>query len=100
MIEQGTEEWRNERCGYVTASRFRHVRSGFGFSETAKNYMLELVAERLTKVPMEGVDTEDTRRGIELEPHAKMLYTARTGNVVEDVGFMKHQDKKILAGAS
>ena len=100
MIEQGTEEWFKERMGRCTASKFHHVRSSFGFSEGAKGYMLELIAERLTNVPTEGFDNADTRRGIEQEPYAKMNYTAKTLNIVEDIGFVKHKDTSILAGYS
>jgi len=100
LIAQGSEAWFKERMGRCTASKFHHVRSSFGFSEGAKGYMLELIAERLTNVPTEGVDNADTRRGIELEPYAKMNYTAKTLNIVEDVGFVKHKDTSILAGYS
>ena len=97
MIEQGTEEWFKERMGRCTASQFHHIMTA---GKGRKDYMRKLVAERLTNTPMEGFDNADIRRGIEQEPYAKMAYTAKTLNIVEDVGFVKHQDPTILAGYS
>ena len=96
MIEQGTDEWLQERLGYATASRFKDVVSG----KTAESYMNKLIAERLTGVTMPGAFGKDIDRGIEQEPYAKMAYTAQTGNIIEDKGFIKHNDSSLLTGCS
>ena len=53
---QGDEEWLAIRCGRVTASRVHDIvattKSG-GYGAGRKNYMAELVGERLTGVPAE-----------------------------------------------
>ena len=99
MIDQGSEEWFKERIGRCTASQFHHI-AYKGAGKGRKDYMRKLIVERLTNTPMEGFDNADIRRGIEQEPYAKMNYTARTLNIVEDVSFVKHEDPKILAGYS
>lgn len=97
MIEQGSEKWFLERMGRATASQFHHILAK-GAGKGRKDYMKKLIVERLTNVPMEGFDNADTRRGIEQEPYAKMAYTAKTFNIVEDSGFIKHDE--IKAGCS
>jgi len=95
MIEQGTQEWRNDRCGYATASRFSDILSG---GASRQKYLKELVAERLTLQPAESFSNWHTQRGTEQEPVAKVAYMAKTGQIIEDVGFIKHPTLK--AGAS
>lgn len=95
MSEQGTQEWRNERCGYATASRFSDILSG---GASRQKYLNELVAERLTLRPTESFSNRHTLRGTEQEPVAKVAYMARTGQIIEEVGFVKHSTLK--AGAS
>ena len=57
------------------------------------------MAERLTgKSQNQGFSTPDTERGIEQEPYARMAYEAETGNIVEEVGFIKHAT--LMAGCS
>ena len=97
IIEQGTEEWLLERMGYCTASQFHHVMTA---GKGRKDYMRKLIVERIRSVPMDGFDNADIRRGIEQEPYAKMAYTAKTLNIIEDVGFVKHIEASVLAGYS
>lgn len=95
MNEQGTQEWRNERCGHATASRFSDILSG---GTGRQKYLKELIAERLTLKPTESFSNRHTLRGTEQEPVAKVAYMARTGLIIEDVGFIRHPTLK--AGAS
>lgn len=55
MIEQGSPEWKAQRCGKVTASRISDIiaRTKTGYSTTRANYAAELVCERLTGNPAE-----------------------------------------------
>ena len=50
MIQQGTEEWLAQRHGRVTASRVADVmaRTRSGPAAARKNYMMELLCQRLT----------------------------------------------------
>ncbi len=87
MNEQGSAEWLAERCGMVTASRFADVLAK-GQGKTRASYMRQVVAERLTGKPTESYKNAHMERGTEQEPHARMAYEAKTGNVVEEVGFI------------
>ena len=94
---QGSEEWIGSRIGYATASCFSDVMAkGKGITRT--KYMRRLVAERLTGKPFESYVNGDILRGKEQEPLARMEYEAFTGNLVQEVGFVRHEI--LLAGAS
>lgn len=97
MNVQGSAEWLQERCGNATASEFSSILAkGQGIMRT--KYMRRLAAERLTGKPTEGYKNAHMERGQEQEPYARMSYEARTGNIVEEVGFIKHP--VLLAGCS
>lgn len=91
-LEQGSPEWHQARCGMVTASRVADViaktKSGWGASR--KNYMAELVAERLTGTPAASFTNAAMQWGIETEPQARAAYIFHTDNDVVPVGFVKH----------
>ncbi len=93
MNEQGTPEWMADRCGKITASRIADVlakpRKGNADSSTRRNYIAELVGERLTKKSREGFQTWDMKRGTELEPFARNEYEMRHG-LITNVGFIPH----------
>jgi len=92
MIAQGSDEWRQQRCGMLTASRIGDIRarikSGWGASRA--NLLAQLVCERLTGKPVESFESVDMRRGTELEPLARAAYEARTGYMVERAEFTIH----------
>jgi hypothetical protein len=100
--DQGTPEWHAARCGIPTASSFDKVMAvGRGNSEsvTRRNYIAQLVVERLTgKQPGGGFENASTRQGKEREPLARRAYYLKTGNLVEEVGFCL--DDEIACGAS
>lgn len=93
--QQGTAEWRQSRCGFVTASRIcdvmRKPRRGQTESTSRKAYMAQLVAERLTGKPQaQEFESWDTRRGNELEPIARAEYEIKRGVMVATVGSVPH----------
>lgn len=92
MIEQGTPEWLLARAGHATASCFVDVMAKIksGEAETRRKYRVQLVTERLTGVAASTFQNEAMRWGTEQEPFARMAYEAATGNIVEEVGFIKH----------
>lgn len=100
MTVQGTEEWFADRCGYVTASRYKDVLAKIKSGEAAsrRNYRAQLVCERLTNRPADSYCSPEMQRGTELEPIARMAYEARTGAIVIETGFIKHAS--MMAGAS
>lgn len=95
---QGTEEWALARCGKATASEFSAVLAKGKEGITRRKYLRRIVAERLTGKPAETYSGKHTERGQAQEPLARMLYEARTGRMVEPVGFLQHH--ALLAGCS
>jgi hypothetical protein len=98
--EQGTEEWFAARVGIATASGFADILAKIksGEAATRRNYRAQLVVERLTKKPIPTFQSAAMRQGIEREPDARMAYMIKTGLVVEQVGFLRHDE--LEAGAS
>lgn len=89
-MEQGSEGWRQARCGWLGASSMADVLAkGQGITRT--KCLRRIVAECLTGKPMETYRNADMDRGNEQEPYARMAYSAITGNLVEQVGFIKHE---------
>lgn len=93
MIEQGTDEWFAQRLGKVTASRIKDVmaKTKSGPAATRKNYMMELLCQRLTGTREESFTNGAMQRGIELEPLARAAYEIRTGEIVQESGFVVHK---------
>jgi hypothetical protein len=97
---QGSPEWLAARCGVASASRFAAIMAKIKTGESAerRNYRTDLVVERLTGRPLDGFTTPAMKQGIEREPFARMAYEARTGLIVDEVGFCRHDE--LDAGAS
>lgn len=86
---QRTTEWHQARLGKVTASRVSEVIAK-GKGATRESYMADLIVERLTGQRGGGFSTAHMEWGTEQEPHARAAYSARTGELVEEVGFIDH----------
>lgn len=94
-FEQGSAEWHSVRLGMITASRMSDVLSkgrGKAPSKTAETYMIELIAERLTGEAKPFFENEAMRHGSETEPQARAMYELVSGNEVEEVAFIEHDD--------
>jgi putative phage-type endonuclease len=100
-MEQRTEEWFAARCGKVTASRVADViaKTKTGYSASRANYLADLVVERLTGKPAASFSNAAMEWGTEQEPHARAAYSAKTGILVEEVGFIDHPTVA-MSGAS
>ncbi len=86
---QGTEPWLLARCGWLGASSMSDVLAkGQGITRT--KCLRRIVAELLTGKPMETYQNAHMERGNEQEPLARISYEEITGNLVEEVGFIKH----------
>ena len=100
-MEQRTDEWFAARIGKVTASRVADViaktKSGYGAGRA--NYLADLVVERLTGQKSQGFSNAAMEWGTEQEPHARAAYSAKTGILVEEVGFIDHPTVA-MSGAS
>ena len=98
-IVQGSEEWLEARLGFCTASRVSDALAGKD-TETRKNYLWQLVAERLTKTPQAGFAPNAAMiRGTEQEPIARAAYEAHSGVFVDQVGLVVHPTIKWLAAS-
>jgi putative phage-type endonuclease len=93
-MEQRTDEWFAARLGKVTASRVADViaKTAKGYGASRDNYMAQLICERLTGKPTEMFSNAAMEWGTEQEPHARAAYSAKTGELVEEVGFIPHHD--------
>jgi putative phage-type endonuclease len=91
-MNQGTEDWKQARCGKVTGSRIADViaKTKSGYSASRDNYMAQLVCERLTGQVAEGFTNSAMQWGTETEPLARAAYEAYTNELVEQVGFIEH----------
>lgn len=90
-MEQRSPEWFAARLGSVTASRVSDALSG---PDTAarRNYLVQLVTERLTGQQQESYTNTAMQWGTDTEPLARVVYQATLpGNsFVEDAPFVKH----------
>lgn len=99
---QGSGAWLYERCGFVTASRFKDV---LDFTKAGKPgakrtaYLWEVVIERLTGQPADHYSNAAMEWGTEQEAHSRMAYEAATGQMVEEVGFLKHPTLPMVGGS-
>ena len=97
--EQGSPEWLTHRLGVPSASQFSKIVTGKGGKSTqVEAYINQLVAEELTGETTLVYVNEHMKRGTELEPDARELYEALTGNTVQEVGFCLHDT--VNAGCS
>ena len=92
MLHQGTDEWRQARCGSVGASDAPRVvrRTKTGYSADRDSLMASKILERLTGVPVEVFKTAAMLQGTAREPEARLLYAMVRGVEVEEVGLVPH----------
>jgi putative phage-type endonuclease len=101
VIEQGTAEWLQERCGKVTASRIADLmaKTKTGYSSSRLNYRAQLIAERLTGFAQDSFTNAAMKHGTETEPEARRAYEFFVDRDVQLVGFVPHPSIE-MAGAS
>lgn len=97
---QGSEAWFAARLGRATASRFSDILATVKTGEAAarRNYRAQLICERLTGAAAESFESPAMKWGTENEPFARMAYEARTGEIVQETGFIQHAE--LMTGAS
>ena len=91
-IEQGTPEWFAARLGKATGSRIADIiaKTKTGYSTSRANYAAQLVCERLTGKVAESFTNAAMQWGTETEPLARAAYEVKTGEMVDQVGFVDH----------
>lgn len=87
-MNQRTDEWFKDRLGHVTASRVSDAIAGKD-TATRRNYLVQLVAERLTGYQQESFTNSAMQWGTDIEPLARLAYQTAF-DWVEEVGFIKH----------
>lgn len=99
---QRSPEWRQARSGVLTASRagdmLGRLKGGLP-NQAHKDYLTQLVCERLTDTPQDEVyQTIHMQRGVDCEPLARADLEAVTGWCIDTPGMLLLRDLK--AGAS
>lgn len=92
---QGSQEWLDARRGVTTGSRFKDARSKLksgGLSKDCLKYAMDVARERVGGRPPEVRPNDAMRTGTEQEPFARAAYEAKTGNFVEEAGFITTDD--------
>jgi putative phage-type endonuclease len=91
-MDQRSPDWFKARLGKVTASRVADVvaKGKAGPSASRTNYMAQLICERLTETVAEGYTSAEMQWGTDQEPYARAAYSAKVGELVEEVGFIDH----------
>ena len=89
MIEQGSQEWLALRAGKVTASKVSDVMSAIT-TAGYRNYLADLVVERLTGNKTESFTNAAMQWGVDQEPLARAEYEVKTGNFVDQIAFAEH----------
>ena len=92
MVEQGSIEWLHMRLGKLTASRMADVlaTTKSGPSASRKNYLAQLVAERMTGQPAESFNNAAMQWGTDNEPLARAEYEMIKDIMVDQVDFVDH----------
>lgn len=98
--EQGSAAWLEARKGVVTGSRFKDCRDKLKNGQPSKaclSYAYDVAREICGGVAPSKFQNAAMRTGAEQEPVARRLYEARTGNLVEEVGFFTTEDRRFGA---
>lgn len=98
--QQRSPEWFAARIPRATGSNFAAVMATIksGEAATRRNYRAQKVVEILTGKSTEGFVSKAMQDGIDREAMGRLVYESRTGNLVQEVGFIVHDS--IMAGAS
>lgn len=101
----GSQEWREQRIGFATASRFREViseprstkdKEAGKLSQSSLSYMYEVIGEIITGEPADSVSTPATRWGNLHEPHALQEYAEIRCVEVQRPYFVEHPQHRYV----
>lgn len=94
-IDQGTEEWFQEKLGIPSASNFNKILSATGKPSTqAKGYLYQLAAERITGERAESYKNEIMEEGNIREAESRSMYELTYSVEVEEVGVIYPDENK------
>ena len=94
--DQNTDEWLVLRAGKPTASEFSKLVTSKGDpSKSMGKYAIELAGELYAGRPLDTWNgNKYTEYGHEIEDEARLAYEMRTGNTVDQVGFITDDDQR------
>ena len=95
--EQGSDDWLEARRGVITGSRFKDARDRTtkgALTAKATLYAQDVARERAGGQAEGAFVNAAMRMGTEQEPVARQAYEARSGNLVEEAGFITTDDGK------
>lgn len=89
--EQRTDEWFEHRRGYLTASQFGDwlTKSGKVADKARLTAASKCLAEFYGCPDPSPFESDDMKRGVELEPDAREAFMLQTGFAVDSIGFAK-----------
>ena len=89
---QGSEEWLEYKRGKITSSGVIDILKGTrgNYLASRDKYIMLKVAERLIDFQSHNIQSKSMRDGTGNEPIARFAYEARTGESVEQIGFIDH----------
>lgn len=93
---QGSDEWIESRRGVITGSRFKDCRDKLKSGQPSKDclsYAMDVARERNGGRAAAKFESAAMRMGTEQEPFARSTYEMRTGNFVDEAGFVTTPDK-------
>jgi hypothetical protein len=92
MMDQRSAEWFAARVGKATATKIADIvaKTKSGPSSSRKNYMAQLVLERLTGQPAESFTNTAMQWGVDQECNARDAYCKYMLCAVSEVGFVDH----------
>lgn len=97
-VEQGSPEWFALRVQHpLTASCAQAISAAGKGLETL---VIEKLAEKYSSADKESFESLDTRRGKELEPQARAIYSLETGIKCQEVGFVTNKAISKMGGVS
>lgn len=93
---QGSPEWLAARVGSLGASSVADAlaRTKTGWGASRANLKARIVTERITGQPVEMFVNDAMRRGTELEPQARAMYSFSRGLDVTEIGIVLHPSIK------
>lgn len=91
-IEQGTDAWRQIRCGLPTASRFKDILAK-GEGKMRAKYLRELAGEIICGQPAESFTNSHMEHGTEIEGQIRATYAFINDCEPQQVGFVRNGRK-------
>lgn len=102
-MAQGSDEWRDARCGLLTASEMKLIVTPtlkIAANEKERAHLYELLAQRITKYVEPSYQSEDMLKGYAGEIIARELYAQQNGVAVAECGLITNDKWGFVLGYS